>query len=64
MAIALTPILSGRRSIGSALKRLAADLRDLPMPVIGRIENDRLLLDLRCLDDEMGFITQFEELGE
>ena len=64
VAIALTPILSGRRSIGSALKRLAADLRGLPMPVIGRIENDRLLLDLRCLDDEMGFITQFEELGE
>lgn len=64
VAIALTPILSGRRSIGSALKRLAADLRDLPMPVIGRIENDRLLLDLRCLDDETGFITQFDELGK
>ena len=64
VAIALTPILSGRRSIGGALKRLAADLRRLPVPVIGRIEDDRLLLDLRCLDDETGFIAQFEGIGE
>ena len=29
----------------------------LPVPVIGRIEKQRLVLDLRCLEDEAGFIA-------
>jgi L-seryl-tRNA(Ser) seleniumtransferase len=41
---------------GSGLNDLAARLRRLPRPVIGRIEDGRLLLDLRCLRDEAGFI--------
>jgi len=45
---------------GGALERLAAALRRLPRPVIGRIEDGKLLLDLRCLTDEAGFA---ESLG-
>jgi L-seryl-tRNA(Ser) seleniumtransferase len=62
-ALALVPDSAGKRSIGSALKRLAADLRALPVPVIGRIEGDALLLDLRCLEDTGAFLRQFGELG-
>jgi L-seryl-tRNA(Ser) seleniumtransferase len=40
---------------GSGLDKLAAALRRLSRPVIGRIEDGRLLLDLRCLRDEAGF---------
>jgi L-seryl-tRNA(Ser) seleniumtransferase len=45
---------------GSALENLASTLRNLPMPVIGRIARGRLWLDCRCLerDDEMSFIAQ------
>ena len=32
-------------------RRTVAALRALPLPVIGRIADDRLLLDLRCLED-------------
>lgn len=47
------------RSSGKALDRLAASLRALPAPVIGRIADGALLLDVRCLDDEAGFTAQF-----
>ena len=40
---------------GHALDQLAAALRRLPTPVIGRIEDGALVLDFRCLDDEAGF---------
>ena len=42
---------------GKALDDLAARLRALPIPVIGRIHEDRLLLDLRCLEDETAFLN-------
>ena len=62
-AIALSPILDGKRGIGSALKRLAADMRGLAVPIIGRIEDDRMLLDLRCLEDEEEFLKQISDLA-
>jgi len=54
---------AARRGAGRALADLAASLRRLPMPVIGRIENDGLILDLRCLDDEEGFVANLAALG-
>ena len=38
--------------------RLARQLRQLPIPVIGRIADGAVLLDLRCLEDEAGFVAQ------
>jgi L-seryl-tRNA(Ser) seleniumtransferase len=46
---------------GGALKRMAAQFARLPVPVIGRVQGDRMILDLRCLDDEDGFIAQLAE---
>lgn len=47
---------------GRALDRLAAALRGLPLPVIGRIADDRLLLDLRGLEDPTPFLAQLGAL--
>jgi L-seryl-tRNA(Ser) seleniumtransferase len=47
--LAIAPLQ--KKGAGRALDELAAALRSLPMPVIGRISDDRLLLDLRCLED-------------
>ncbi|HRO11055.1 L-seryl-tRNA(Sec) selenium transferase [Amaricoccus sp.] len=42
---------------GAAPDALAARLRALPVPVIGRIADGALLLDLRCLEDPRGFLA-------
>jgi L-seryl-tRNA(Ser) seleniumtransferase len=47
---------------GRALSNLAAALRALPVPVIGRIADGALILDLRCLDDEAGFVRNIAAL--
>ncbi|MGB1334719.1 MAG: L-seryl-tRNA(Sec) selenium transferase [Luminiphilus sp.] len=46
------------------LRSLALRLRQLPKPVIGRLHNGSLLLDLRCLEPihEDAFIEQLSEL--
>ena len=46
---------AGKRHAGGALEALAASFRVLPVPILGRIEKQRLVLDLRCLEDEAGF---------
>lgn len=43
------------RNAGAALLALASAMRRLPVPVVGHIEDQALILDLRCLDDETGF---------
>jgi L-seryl-tRNA(Ser) seleniumtransferase len=48
---------------GGGLERLATGLRGLPTPVIGRIEDDALKLDLRCLTDEAAFLSVISELN-
>jgi L-seryl-tRNA(Ser) seleniumtransferase len=45
---------------GSALTALAAKFRALSRPIIGRIEDDALILDLRCLTDEAAFLSELE----
>lgn len=60
-ALRLTP-RGGKRGRGARLKALAAAFRALPVPVVGRIAEDAFLLDLRCLEDEAGFLAQLEEL--
>ena len=52
-----------KRGRSSKLHALAAVLRALPTPVIGRVHDGALTLDLRCLDDEAGFVAQLERLG-
>jgi L-seryl-tRNA(Ser) seleniumtransferase len=37
-------------------------LRRLPVPVVGRIEDQALIFDLRCLDDEDAFIANLATL--
>jgi L-seryl-tRNA(Ser) seleniumtransferase len=53
-------------SFGLALRpgttRLAARLRALPVPVIGRLQEGALILDLRTLEDEAAFVAQLEKL--
>ena len=53
---------AGRRA-GSAPQRIAAAFRNLPVPVIGRVQDNALILDLRCLDDEAAFTAQLAELS-
>jgi len=50
------------RQQGRALNALAAALRRLPVPVIGRIEGQALVLDLRCLEDGDGFLENLARL--
>jgi L-seryl-tRNA(Ser) seleniumtransferase len=47
---------------GPKLEALAAALRKLPVPVIGRIHAQALLLDLRCLDDEAALLASLDAL--
>jgi L-seryl-tRNA(Ser) seleniumtransferase len=51
-----------RRSAGRALLEIAAAFRRLPIPVIGRIQDDAFVLDLRCLDNDARFIAQLTQL--
>ncbi|QPF74792.1 L-seryl-tRNA(Sec) selenium transferase [Roseateles sp. DAIF2] len=61
--LTISPV--GARGVGSALERLATALRGLPLPVIGRIAEDRLWLDCRCLDGrEAELLRQLPALSE
>ena len=65
LCIAIGPAAGAKRA-GSFPDRLAAALRALPVPVIGRVEEGQLRLDLRCLegqDQEQAFIDQWRALS-
>ena len=53
------------RGTGAALKRIAAAFRALPVPVIGRIQDDAFWLDCRCLeaDGEAAFAAQLGRIS-
>jgi L-seryl-tRNA(Ser) seleniumtransferase len=66
-ALPLETIPSAGLTIASKLKdfgleRLSAMLRELPRPVIGRIEKERLVLDLRCVGEEKAFLSNLSHL--
>lgn len=48
-------------SSGSALEALAALFRSLPRPILGRLQDGAMVLDLRCLTDEAAFIASLSE---
>tara|TARA_R110002051_G_scaffold140454_5_gene213352 strand:+ start:48781 stop:50190 length:1410 start_codon:yes stop_codon:yes gene_type:complete len=56
-AIALQPT-AGKRSANKQLQRLQSALMQLPVPIIGRLHDGQLLLDLRCLDEERLLVAQ------
>jgi L-seryl-tRNA(Ser) seleniumtransferase len=47
---------------GAALERLAAALRALSRPIIGRLEDGALILDFRCLTDDAAFLSVLSTL--
>jgi L-seryl-tRNA(Ser) seleniumtransferase len=57
--LALAPV----NTSGAAVEKLAKQLRGLLIPVIGRIEGGRVILDLRCLEDEAEFVGQLSSLN-
>lgn len=59
-AIAIKP--TRRKGDGKQLTRICHLLRQLPVPVIGRIKEGAVMLDLRCLEDDAKFISQLHLL--
>jgi len=62
VALAVAP--RARKGSGAALVALAARMRALPIPVLGRVREGVLTLDLRCLDDEPAFLSQLDRLRD
>ena len=55
--LSIRPI-SKKQGSGTVLERIACAFRELPVPVIGRIQDGALIFDLRCLEDETEFAGQ------
>jgi L-seryl-tRNA(Ser) seleniumtransferase len=60
--VVVTPRVSGNKGVGTALEALSRALRRLPTPIIGRIDDDRLWLDCRCVDDVSAVIQSVQQL--
>ncbi|MFT4824033.1 MAG: L-seryl-tRNA(Ser) seleniumtransferase [Halioglobus sp.] len=55
--------LAIRANTDAQLRQLVSTMRNLPRPVIGRLNDGVLTLDLRCLDCEEIFVQQLVELA-
>lgn len=53
---------AAERGAGRALEALARRLRQVPTPILGRVQDNALWLDLRCLVDENGFAAQLSSV--
>jgi L-seryl-tRNA(Ser) seleniumtransferase len=58
IALVITP----ENASDAQLRALGQALRELPVPMIGRIHSGSLLLDLRCLENEQVFLEQLPHL--
>ena len=58
----ILPKIKMRKS-GIFLNDLSLELRKLPVPIISRIQDGAILLDLRCLEDEKLFLKQIKKLN-
>ena len=52
-----------RMNSNKHLSKLYTEFRKLPIPVIGRIHDNSILFDLRCLEDESQFLSQLKKLN-
>ena len=57
--------IRARHEEDEALRTLHQQFRELATPIIGRLSNGALLLDLRCLtpDQESHFIEQLNDIA-
>jgi L-seryl-tRNA(Ser) seleniumtransferase len=60
--LAIAPVQ--KRGAGRALSELESALRALECPVIGRIAEQELLLDFRCLENESELVSQLPALTQ
>ena len=60
-ALAIRPSVVLRRTL-VRVEALSQAFRALPVPVVGRVHDGVFYLDLRCLDDENGFLNQLQRL--
>jgi len=60
-ALAIRP-LAARRQAPARVEELSRGFRALPVPVVARVHDGVLYLDLRCLDAETLFLDQLEHL--
>ena len=65
LAVAITARAGngGRRAGRSSAAHLAAAFRALPLPVLPRVHEGALLLDMRCLEDESPLLAQLDALA-
>jgi L-seryl-tRNA(Ser) seleniumtransferase len=63
VALVIAP-RTGRKGQGSALRAVQARLAGLPVPVLGRVHEGAVWLDLRCLEDETAFLAQLRSLAQ
>ena len=66
-ALVWRPVSGDRHAKERCLRRIEAAFRQLPRPVIGRLHDGALYLDLRCLHhpaDEDAFVAQFTALKQ